>query len=842
MGGADRKRKGRAVLLGLVTALVVVVASLGVWVPRGPERSALEPVGNGEGAPRPVAGALPRGEEGGEASAVRPLEEGRRVALEPAHDPALASHPPRTWSGLVRDRASGEPLEGAAAQPHVAEAPAHLQEGLPGALAAARAPDARALYEGFAPLHRPRVDLGAPALLELDRLGAIAGRVIGPSAEDLAEGRVSLWNLATDRGARREPLERGLDEEGRFEFRDLFPAEFMVALAVPGWSLDVESALLLEPGERVELLLEPALGATLLGRVLTEPGGAPVEGARVLLQPERQGVSGAVEGVGGLETATLAGGTFTLRGLSAGRNTLTVETAWGGYATRQVDVADVGERLGPLEVLVAAPASLAGRVVDEAGNGVTRARVRAAWKGSALTPELATGADPFGGVLGVDADANGRFRFEVLPAGRPLELVAFREDEAAPTDPLLAERLGFASSPRLAAGERREGLELRVWRPLARRGVVHDPAGRPIEGVRVRVWHTEHRVQEEVPTGSDGEFELHGLVPGTYGVNLRHRDFLPGSERFEVTPGAQLPLTLLLEPAHRITGWVVDEQGDAVPFARVVAQPASEERERRRRGESLGAGCDDYGRFELGPLAAGEWRLRGGASGHEAATIEPVAVPGAEGLELVLRRRAPLERATVTGQAIQTDGRSPRSLRVDDLRGGVLQQEGPRFCLDGVRPGGARFTFSADGCAPVSLGPLDLAPGAKVDLGVIELPLAVEVSVFVRAKQGQLSSKGLSIRLRPLSTEEGGTGGRTIGVSVRPVKHSWSGESARETILGGSAERVPVGRWRLVVDHPGFERHVQTIALEEERRRRRFEVELSPPSKKKGKGRKQDSR
>lgn len=853
MDVAGRKRRGRALLLGLVTVLVAVVASLGVWVLRGAERSALEPVGQGGVTALPRAGALPRGEADGEASTDRRLGEGTRVALKPAIDPAMASHPPRIWRGRVQDRATGDPLEGAVVAvrdvglPLEAEARSDAAGEFSLVWHGPDLPDARALHEGFVSLHRPRVDLGAPALLELDRFAVIVGRVIGPSAEDLAEGRVSLWNLATDRGARREPLERALDEEGCFEFRDLFPAEFVVAVSVPGWSLDVESALLLEPGERVELLLEPVLGATLFGRVLTEPGGAPVEGARVSLQPERQGVSGAVEGVGGLETDTLAGGTFMLRGLSAGSNTFTVETAWGGHATRQVAVADAGERIGPLEVRVAAPASLAGRVVDESGSGVCGARVRAAWKGSALASEPSTGADGFGGVLGVDADANGRFRFEVLPAGRPLELLAFREDDEAPADPVLAERLGFAPSLRLATGERREGLELRVWRPLARRGVVRDPAGRPIGGVRVQAWHTDHRVREEVLTESEGEFELHGLVPGTYNVYLRHREFLPGSERIAVTPGVDLPLTFLLEPAHRITGWVVDEQGNAVPFARVAAQPAFEERERRRRGESLGAGCDDYGRFELGPLAAGEWRLRGGASGHETATIEPVAVPGAEGLELVLRRRAPLERATVTGQAVCSDGCSPRSLRVDDLRGGVLQQEGSRFRLDGVRPGRARFTFSAAGCAPVRLDPLDLAPGARMDLGVIELPLAVEVSVFVRAEAGELTPDRLSIRLRPLPPEEGGYGSRTISLTARSMKRSRAGDGAPRQGLGGYSSEVPVGRWRLVVDHPGFERHQETITLGAERRRRQLEVELSPVkakarAKKEKKGGKKDSR
>ena len=61
----------------------------------------------------------------------------------------------------------------------------------------------------------------------------------------------------------------------------------------------------------------------------------------------------------------------------------------------------------------------------------------------------------------------------------------------------------------------------------------------------------------------------------------------------------------------------------------------------------------------------------------------------------------------------------------------------------------------------------------------------------------------------------------------------WSGESSRRTVYRGYSPAVPAGRWRLRVDHSGYDRYEKTITLGEERRRRSFEVELAPKGSKK---------
>ena len=835
------RREGRALLLGIAGVLIGVVCSLAVWVLRGDGRGPLEVPGEERVEVR-SAGELPyeglSAEETDE-SVDESADEGARVALETVPIVDLANQPPRPWKGHVQDRGTGAPIGGATVGLRWERLLVETESDEEGAFELTwRGPDrsdAHVTCPGFAPLFRPQVEVGEPAVFQLESAGVIAGRVIGPSPDELDSGVVSLWNLATDRGARRRPVEGEIGEDGGFEFEGLAEAEYAVAVSIPGWSLVFESAILVEPGERVMVLLEPVLGATLHGTVRTAARNTPVAGATVLVEPERQGVSGAVEDLGKLEGVTEDDGSFTLLGLSVGRNDLTVETSWGGRATRQIPVADAGERIGPIEILIMEPASLGGRVVDESGNGIAHARVQAAWTGSAFSTDPGRSAVDHEGLLRADADVNGRFRFEMLPPGRKIDLVAFRGEGEAPPPVLLAKQLGFHPALTLDAGERREGFELCVYRPLTRRGVVIDPEGAPIEGVRVSLQRSVRgsaaRWGEE-RTDDEGRFELVGLLPGPHRVQLRHSDFLSSFERITITPGVESLIELVLDPAYRITGWVVDEWGNAIPAARVSAERFDSQQGRVRRARGVRSGCDDYGRFELDPLAAGEWRVRADAVGHESTTLEPVLVPGAEGLELVLRRQTPLERVTLTGQAIQPDGRSPKSLRVDNTRGGAMTQEGVRFRLSGVRPGNSRFTFSANGCAPVRVGPLDLLPGAEVDLGVIELPFAVQVNVYVRAKGGK-SLERLKARLLPLPAAEGGYGSKTINLGTRRTKHTWSGESSRKTVYSGSSPAVPVGRWRLLVDHSGYDRYEKTVTLGAENRRRNFEVELAPKGSKK---------
>ena len=125
----------------------------------------------------------------------------------------------------------------------------------------------------------------------------------------------------------------------------------------------------------------------------------------------------------------------------------------------------------------------------------------------------------------VQTDSAGRFAFEGVPAGR-LYVSASKEG-------LVSGYYGQrrSSDPTqlldLAAGERIEGVELRLWRRATIAGEVRDQGGRPIAGAEV----TAHRLRviagrvgaeagRQARTDSKGGYSVTDLSPGSYVVSV----------------------------------------------------------------------------------------------------------------------------------------------------------------------------------------------------------------------------------------------------------------------------------------------------------------------------------
>ncbi|MBZ5576160.1 MAG: TonB-dependent receptor [Acidobacteriia bacterium] len=70
------------------------------------------------------------------------------------------------------------------------------------------------------------------------------------------------------------------------------------------------------------------------------------------------------------------------------------------------------------------------------------------------------------------------------------------------------------------------------------RGVVHDPAHRPIEGAQVVVKANDSDYSRQLVTGSDGAFEVTALPVGAYRVTVTHDGFAPAMQQIVVSSGA----------------------------------------------------------------------------------------------------------------------------------------------------------------------------------------------------------------------------------------------------------------------------------------------------------------
>jgi hypothetical protein len=120
-------------------------------------------------------------------------------------------------------------------------------------------------------------------------------------------------------------------------------------------------------------------------------------------------------------------------------------------------------------------------------------------------------------------------------------------------------------------------------------------------------------------TGAGGWYELHHVARGLLGLVVSHPDYL--TEFVEVNTRKAMP-TVYLHRGGGIAGSVRDSRGAPVPGVRVVALS-----ETARDGAEVAA--DAAGRFEMGRLRAGRYRLVAHAFGRTTDAGEVVVGDGA---------------------------------------------------------------------------------------------------------------------------------------------------------------------------------------------------------------------
>lgn len=742
-------------------------------------------------------------------------------------DPLAEVGPQAHLRGAVVDAAQGLPVAGASvrlSRPDVlggdedalevlSDAAGRFELSWPEAWAAALA----VTHPDYVDQRRPSVEFDAPLRIALVISGSIEGQLSGMTADQGRRSVARLWPTYVGRVRGDAIAEAPLDERGRFRFSDLIEGTYAVGVEVPEAPVVYEPEVIVRGGEPTHLHLTLSPGERLLARVLQRVDRAPVEGVLVHAQPELQGVGGEVEASAARNAITGLDGRFELLGLTPGELELELRTPWG--AVIREDHAISPGRTDEPTFLVPAPGSLTGRVVDARGKAVASALVALTVAGEARRYHWARPQELLDqvedGLRLVHADGQGRFDFGAVAARQELQLAAY------PPSGSSAEAFGaFMRKVELAEGETRD-VELRLVPTTTIFGRAVDPDGAGVAGVRIEVEIDAGRDRSflgEVLTDASGQYRVEGVPASRVRVDA-NLDGHRGDSRWvdlALDASGEVP-DLLVEPAFRVRGHVIDEDGWGVPHARVWVREAGSDEE-RRRGRSETA--DEYGRFEVTGLQQGDFEVDAWAATHNLPDgREPlVSLPGDPYVVLTLERRVLPMPGSITGElTVAGTGAPVPGIQIRGSRGTVLL-DGARFRVTGLPPGPIRLQAHAPGMESVRFDEVSVPEGGSVEIGRYETRPTARVHVVVTDPNGQ-PLQDARVRLYRLAKQP------ARGVEV-PKGYTLDFDRRR-----GAYEQEGVGRydWTLDVRHERYAASSQVIQV---RGNRDYQVQLSEPTQK----------
>lgn len=673
----------------------------------------------------------------------------RGVEVPPGRGPVdlgtLVLTPGAVVAGAVRDR-GGRPVAGASVwlEEDRGGAPPGLRRVLRGEPAATTGEDGRfrvadlepgrrihlaARKEGFVPAMVRGVEAPTrePVSLVLDPASRVSGLVVTGEGQPVAGAQVELAGAEPPPGVAGVPRRSSDDSrsavteaDGRFTLDEVAPGAFEVRATAEGYqpakpvALEVVSG---KPVEGVRLVLAP--GATLEG-LITDRGGHPVPGTRVTAGP-----SAAMADADGRYRAT---------GIPPGPRTVEVRHPAYNRLSRRLEIEPGTQQQ---DFVLDGGRSVAGRVVDEAGEAVAEARLQLQLREARDLRDYT-----------VLAGAKGRFRFSAVADGvyelraeregyAPAEIPGVKVDGQPVEDLTVVLRRGGTIRGRLLGLELDELAAAQVeavqgesgsrsgtvdhrghyevadlapgdWLVRARvqgrsrqaeARVTLDPEDRqatrdlefsggltlsgqifygeqPLPEAQVSATGFEAALQRSVTADPAGRFRLEGLEPGSYRVSVSSpRELLTYNELVELTGDTDLRIDI---PTARVSGIVVSAAtAQPVPGAVVYLQQLVGA-QADQPASIVNVVTDARGSFLLARVTAGRHQLRVRKDGYAPAEQMIEAQPGADvaGLEIPL---TPTEGLDL--QARFASGTVPPFVAV-----GVLDPAGRLVSAEGGRP------------------------------------------------------------------------------------------------------------------------------------------------------------
>lgn len=415
--------------------------------------------------------------------------------------------------------------------------------------------------------------------IPLSQGGGIAGQVIDEAGMPVAGATLrASGQRGMMFGGRSPAREATSDAGGAYELRGLSAGDYSVSASLDDWRggktderVEVEDGM-----TRTGTVITMIRGLEITGRVLMADG-SPAARVPVRLEQARSGGGeeggrrsfwgGGNRGPERKETNTDDDGAFRFAALTetAARVVATAEqTAADGSESQLVAIAEdvAPEGSEPLELVLRPTLTLAGVVVDDAGEPVTEFEVRAAREGYSSR----SGAGD--GLRKSITTEDGRFSVAGLSAGT--WTVSIRASGyTSPEDQTRTVTVPQAGPEPRFILERRGSV----------RGIVVGPGGAPIAGATVA--RTQNRGgfgggwgrrQEGVTSGDDGSFELEDLRPGAQSFEASSDDWAKSEPvSVEVIAGETAEgLVLELRRGGTISGIVRDAEGNPWSGRRVT--------------------------------------------------------------------------------------------------------------------------------------------------------------------------------------------------------------------------------------------------------------------------------
>ncbi|MCP3962921.1 MAG: carboxypeptidase regulatory-like domain-containing protein [bacterium] len=518
------------------------------------------------------------------------------------------------------------------------------------------------------------------------------------------------------------------------------------------------------PGDAPAIALAPAAG--LSGRVVDVDGGAlgDVE-IDLSVAPTSGRVSSAVRRMmrDGWRGQTSEKGNFRVVGLPSGVG-LRLELKRQGFApyTLEVEPLEPFERRSGLEVVLEAGRIAFGRVVDESDVPIAGAEVGLEAPPPTGDPRVAMRMmQRHRDDVGIPTrltDAEGRFEIADLAPGRY---------------DLAVRATGFAPARvpgvRVTEDGGRVDFGTVIMVPgAAIEGRVTDPDGGDIAGADVAVnlgrrgfsvINQDSGKHGQAKTDSKGRFVIADLTPDQPVALVVTKEGFGSQYLADVRPPPEEPLAIVLQPAGRLAGKVVDEGGDPVPGANVMVNQDHRAMTRatmaQRRRPTWGRAEKD-GRYEIADVEPGTMMVTVQAEGFQEQMRSGIEVAAGAELELDFVLEAG---GIVEGTVTTADGKPVVQANVNISEqqevysassmisaGGRTDVEG-RYRVAGAPLGRATITVSHDSGQRLRKN-VELQPGTNVVDLVLER--GFEVSGQVVGPDGTPAG-GASVSIQPAS-------------------------------------------------------------------------------------------